>query len=338
MKADWSADPGKRNRQLEAKAHIAVQRWIDEGGVRGRAVAAETICELHRRFSELLPDELMVVADPKIGRTMQVAPGEWRRDDVRVGRHLAISAGAVPRFVKRFRDVYGTLGRSDTIVAAAAAHHRLVWIHPFIDGNGRVARLMSHALLLEALDTGGIWSVARGLARSVNACTGHLMNCDSPRRNDLDGRGTLSEEALVEFTRFFLETCIDQVRFMEELVQPDRLRDRILLWTEEEVRAGELDACTSTEVLQEILYRCAALKRLDLARQVYELFAMLCPVVYPVTLADTDRAKQLVCDGCGIGVRDAIHAAVMLNNDIDQVATFDAGFDLIHEVRRLPFG
>ena len=104
----------------------------------------------------------------------------------------------------------------------------------------------------------------------------------------------------------------------------------------ERARAGEIDACTSTEVLQEILYRYAALKRLDLARQVYELFVMLCPVVYPVTLADTDRAKQLVCDGRGVGVRDAIHAAVMLNNDLKEVATFDAGFDLIHEVRRLP--
>ena len=104
----------------------------------------------------------------------------------------------------------------------------------------------------------------------------------------------------------------------------------------ERVRAGELDACTSTEVLQEILYRYTALKRLDLARQVYDLFVTLCPVVYPVTLADTDRAKQLVCEGRGIGVRDAIHAAVMLNNDIQDVATFDAGFDLIDEIRRLP--
>jgi Fic family protein len=36
-----------------------------------------------------------------------------------------------------------------------------LWIHPFLDGNGRVARLMSHAMLLEALGTGGIWSIAR---------------------------------------------------------------------------------------------------------------------------------------------------------------------------------
>ena len=89
---------------------------------------------------------------------------------------------------------------------------------------------------------------------------------------------------------------------------------------------------------QGILYRYRALKRLDLAGRVYELFVLLCPVVYPVTLADTDRAKQLVCNGCGIGVRDAVHAAVMLNNDIRDIASFDAGFDLIKEVRRLPLG
>ncbi len=254
MKNDYRADPGKRSLQLEAKAHVAVQRWVDAGGVRGRAVTAGTIRELHGRFGELLPDELLVVSDPETGRTVKGVPGELRRADVKVGRHLAISPGAVPRLMRRFEDVYGALGRSDTIVAAAAAHHRLLWIHPFLDGNGRVARLMSHAVLLEALDTGGIWSVVRGLARNVDAYKGHLMNCDSPRRNDLDGRGMLSEEALAEFTRFFLETCIDQVSFMEELVQPDRLRDRILLWTEEEVRAGGLPA-RSGQVLEAVLFR-----------------------------------------------------------------------------------
>src|SRR4029079_14908198 len=84
------------------------------------------------------------------------------------------------------------------------------------------------------------WSVARGLARNVQQYKTLLASCDSPRRNDLDGRGALSEEALAEFTRFFLTVCIDQVDFMESLVQPDRLRARVLIWAEEEVRAGEL--------------------------------------------------------------------------------------------------
>jgi Fic family protein len=150
--------------------------------------------------------------------------------------------------------VYGNLGKSDWIISTAAAHHRLLWMHPFMDGNGRVARLMSHAMLLGILDTGAIWSVARGLARNVQQYKALLANCDLPRRNDLDGRGSLSEEALAEFTRFLLTVCIDQVSFMEGLVQPDRLRTRILIWAEEETRLGQLPT-KSGSILEAVLYR-----------------------------------------------------------------------------------
>lgn len=102
----------------------------------------------------------------------------------------------------------------------------------------------------------------------------------------------------------------------------------------ERARAGEIEICTSTEVLQEILYRYAALKRRDLAGAVYDLFVQLCPVVFPVTLADTDRAKALVIGHESIGVRDALHAAVMLNNAVDRVATFDQAFDTIDGITR----
>jgi Fic family protein len=171
-----------------------------------------------------------------------------------VGDHVPVSPGAIPRFLTRFEDAYGGLGRADAILAVAAAHHRLLWIHPFLDGNGRVARLMSHAMLLEVVDSGGVWSVSRGLARDVAAYRAHLASCDLPRRNDLDGRGALSEEELARFTRFFLGTCIDQVTFMEGLVEPDRLRARVLLWAEEEVRLGQLPPKVGN-VLEAILFR-----------------------------------------------------------------------------------
>ncbi len=109
-------------------------------------------------------------------------------------------------------------------------------------------------MLLESLDTGGVWSVARGLARNVEPYKRHLADADGPRRNDLDGRGNLSEEALAQFARFFLTMCIDQVTFMESLVQPDRLRARIVLWAEEEVRFGALPP-KSTSILEAVLYR-----------------------------------------------------------------------------------
>ena len=100
-------------------------------------------------------------------------------------------------------------------------------------------------------------------------------------------------------------------------------------------RAGEVDICTSTDVLQEILYRYSALHRRDLAASVYDLFVQICPTVFPVTLADTDRARTLLQDSSAIGVRDAIHAAVMLNHDVSEIATFDAGFDHIEGIRRI---
>jgi predicted nucleic acid-binding protein len=103
----------------------------------------------------------------------------------------------------------------------------------------------------------------------------------------------------------------------------------------ERARAGDVDICTSTEVLQEILYRYTALKRRDLAAAVYDLFVQLCPTVLPVTLADTDRAKTLLTLDARIGVRDAVHAAVMLNHDVREIATFDEGFDRIEGVARV---
>lgn len=100
-------------------------------------------------------------------------------------------------------------------------------------------------------------------------------------------------------------------------------------------RAGEVDICTSTEVLQEILYRYCALKRRDLAGAVYDLFVQMCPVVLPVTLADTDRARRLVTEVPRLSARDALHAAVMLNHDITEIATFDRGFDAVKAISRL---
>jgi Fic family protein len=210
--------------------------------------------EIHCRFCAELPEDLLWVEDPTTTQKLRVIAGELRRRDVVVGRHIPISAPAVPRFLKRYEEVYSKLGKTETILSTAAAHHRLAWIHPFLDGNGRVARLVLHATLLEILDTRGVWSIARGLARNVDAYKGHLTACDLPRRNDLDRRGNLSEEVLAEFTKFFLAVCIDQVAFMERLMAPDRLRARILLWAEEEIRMNKLPPKAGA-VLEAVLYR-----------------------------------------------------------------------------------
>src|SRR5216110_2291591 len=85
LKNDYSKDARKRDLQLEAKAHIAVQKWIDGGGLRGGlAIKADGIGEIHRRFCELLPEDLLWAEDPAIVEypatkvRLRVVPGELR--------------------------------------------------------------------------------------------------------------------------------------------------------------------------------------------------------------------------------------------------------------------
>lgn len=251
---DYSSNPEKRDLQLEAKAHIAVQKWIDEDGLTEPPFSPTMTQEIHRRFCEQLPPELLFVEMPETSERIPVIPGAFREKDVKVGHHVAISPGAIPRFMDRMNEVYSNAGRIESILAAGYAHHRLLWIHPFVDGNGRTARLISYAMLRNSLNTTGLWSVARGLARKEAEYKRHLQACDATRHGDHDGRGTLSEAALASFTKFFLQVCIDQIQFMINLMKPERLKDRIVLWAEEEIRAGRL-APKSDAVLRAILYR-----------------------------------------------------------------------------------
>lgn len=236
---DFSAEPEKRNLQLEAVAHIEVQRWIDAGGLSDHPLAPDTLREIHRRFCENLPPELLVVRKPD-GTELPIIPGEFRRDYVQVGDHVAPSPGSVPRLLAHMRRMYGLQGRSGAIIATACAHHRLVWVHPFVDLNGRVSRMVAHAMLLGTVGSDGLWSASRGLARKDVEYKRRLMAADEPRHGGADGRGNLSEQRLAEFAAFFLETCSDQVRFMEGLMQPQRLRERVLAWCHREMAAGTL--------------------------------------------------------------------------------------------------
>jgi prophage maintenance system killer protein len=182
LKNDFSTDARKRDLQLEAKAHITVQKWIDEGGLTGRATTAENLQEIHRRFCALLPPEMLRVTDPDTGERHPLTPGAFRQRDVRVGAHIAISPGAVPRFIARFENAYAKPGKVDAILSAASAHHRLLWIHPFLDGNGRTM-LIVHTELCSRANFSIDWSSSKKMDY-LQALTQELK---TPDRGLLDG-------------------------------------------------------------------------------------------------------------------------------------------------------
>ena len=142
----------------------------------------------------------------------------------------------------RFDGAYRSppLNRLRQIQTMGAVHHRFLWIHPFLDGNGRVARLMSHALFKRLGIGASLWSVARGLAREEARYKALLAQADGPRGGDRDGRGNLTQQGLIEFCKFFLDQSLDQIRFMAGLIEPSMLLTRMEIHVEEEIRAKRL--------------------------------------------------------------------------------------------------
>jgi Fic family protein len=231
MKHDFSHDQIRRENQQLSLAHIAVEKLMEErlAAESVEVYAADFLCWLHRGFYTRLPESLHW-ATTKSGRRYQIKPGELRDFMVDVGRHTPPDFKALPQFLNRFQTFYGdkNILETDRLVAIAAAHHRLAWIHPFGDGNGRVTRLHSHALFIRHGIAGhGLWTLSRGLARLRQRYYACLQAADQKRRNDLDGRGNLSDAALAEFCVFFLETMLDQIQFMSGLLDLPTLRIRV---------------------------------------------------------------------------------------------------------------
>ena len=229
LKKDFAVEPEKRNLQKLALAHLEVQRWAATHADFPHAPGF--IRELHRRFYTALPEE-MRVATTLSGEKSPVIPGEFRDRDVEVGRHLGPPHELVPDLLAHFQWRYESadLSRIQHILAIGASHHRLAWIHPFRDGNGRVARLFSDAVIRRlGIDGGGLWSLSRGLAFHRQEYYTHLANADQERSSSKadDGRGHLSERALWDFCHFTLTVMADQIAFMDRILDVDSLERRI---------------------------------------------------------------------------------------------------------------
>ena len=266
LAGNFDADEGRRNLQLEAAAHVRVQSEIDRqivtDGRLPEPASREFILWLHREFYRDAPEAMLRVGEGK--RAFQMEPGVWRykpEHDNAVGRHIPPSSDRVADFMEHFETRYRfePLGTAARILAIPAAHHRLNYIHPFPDGNGRVGRLMSHAMGLYAgIGAHGLWSISRGLARGLargpegrGEYKSMMDHADTPRQGDLDGRGNLSQRALADFTLWFLKVCLDQITFMGGLFEIDTLARRLRALVER----SETLKLEAAKLLEEALIR-----------------------------------------------------------------------------------
>jgi Fic family protein len=255
-----SRDKQMRNYQLEHLAHIEVQKMMikritDEPKL--EITSADFLCWMHSEFYKRLP-ESMRYAKTISGKTLPVCPGQLRDIPAEVGKHQPPNGRKdVSRALQQFSQALSPQNVSGKMkfLSFAGSHHRLLWIHPFRDGNGRVARLFSIAYQNRIGIAGhNLWTVTRAFARQREDYDRHLALADQTRRNDLDGRGPLSEEGFLVFCEYFLGQCLDQIRYMKGLLNFTDMEKRFM----RDVKLGreeKIFSKSAAEVMEFMFYK-----------------------------------------------------------------------------------
>lgn len=220
---DFSDMPSTAKLQRIAIAYINAEKELEKIGGLGleNTLRSSILLEAHRAlYGRLLPEDRTT----EEGRVIE--PGLVRQENVTVGRHDPPLWTSVPDFLKRMDQIYAQPASSNqSLIRVACAHQRMMWVHPFLDGNGRAVRLQTHLALLPL--TKGLWSMNRGLARQRDDYYAYLAAADQPRQGDLDGRGNLSEKTLWEWCQWFIGIANDQVGFMEKMLNLSEMRRHI---------------------------------------------------------------------------------------------------------------
>lgn len=245
--------PLRQRQQLgdPAVTHIHAQEVL-ERALRLHSVDFKDLFEpafisaIHRRlFSGLAGDDGLTSNE-----TIMV-PGTFRNKDcdlVTVGAHVAPEPLAIVPMLKHLQWGFGSIkdpGRR--LIAVLANHHRLAFVHPFLDGNGRVTRLVAHLQLAQIGLHPQVWSLPRGLYQRREAYYSALAKADRAREGDLDGRGQLSQKHYFAFIEFMLDVCHEQVDYMAEALSANRIIERVTiafnsnLNLDEDLRPGDAE-------------------------------------------------------------------------------------------------
>lgn len=246
--------------QRLALAHMATQAQLEALGPQWEAATVwspQTVRDIHQDLFARLPEGDWALGNP----SEALFPGRLRQKNVRGGTP---TARQLPTALAQWSQAYGGLRRGELqLVGMAAAHHRLLWLQPFPDGNGKVARLHTHLVLAHLGLGNGLWSPLRGFARGHAAYCARLAGADAPRQGPRDGRGPLSEAGLAAWIDHVLTQCLEQVQLIAQLLDPEGMKDRLaacLAYEQQVVKRG-----VRTEALRALHYLFATQGELDRA-------------------------------------------------------------------------
>ncbi len=226
-------DEEQRYAQELCAAHVRAEKELMadlEAKPEVNVCSPEFLARIHSVFYGHLPEEHRFAHGRGGFTDVPVHPGVFRDRGVGIGSRGQIgpSQDQLPACLDEFDKAYapGAHHGDERLIAMAASHHRLTWMHPFRDGNGRVSRLHSGLYMARAgVNRANLWSLSRGLSRSKAEYMTNLMATDS----SLPGSppGWSPSELLADFVDFFLDVCLDQIAFMKRLLRLEDIESRI---------------------------------------------------------------------------------------------------------------
>jgi len=238
MQKDYSSDVKKRNLQILSLAHIEVQKECEKyfsDNPNTSPYHKTFILGIHKSFySKEGMEPFLHISHENMKE--ELIPGVLRHREVKVGNHIAPNVHEVDSLMNEFEHLYNkSLNSNDAVklIHILSSHHRLMWIHPFLDGNGRTARLVLDGAFSSIKMRGyGLWNISRGLARHTDEYKSNLAYADMVKQGEKDGKGVLSSGALTKFVEFMLDTALDQVEYMNKHLKLNALTEKIELYVQ----------------------------------------------------------------------------------------------------------
>jgi Fic family protein len=230
---EFSSDSKERQLQQLSLVHIEVQKYVENYFTKGQTpYSKDFILDVHHKlYSHPDMAHFLEIEDKENHKMIKMVPGKLRERNVRVGKHIAPDYTELLHYFNKYEHFYKLSShatQAKKVIFALASHHRLMWIHPFLDGNGRTARLVLDGIFNSiSLEGYGLWNISRGLSRHSKDYKRHLALADMARQSDLDGRGALSTKAFISYIKFMLEIALDQVNFMNKNLKMNSLYERI---------------------------------------------------------------------------------------------------------------
>jgi Fic family protein len=253
--------PERRYAQELCAAHVLTEREFmaqSEHDPGFDVCSSDVLSRIHATFYSHLPAEHLTTHHAGGFTGIPVMPGTLRDSEVSVdGRtQHGPRADTLPRHMAIFREAFTprAFHGDEKLIAAAISHHRLTWLHPFRDGNGRISRLHT-GLYLAGINVNqcNLWSLSRGFSRNKDGYMLNLRATDSPER--ANGQDFFDEALTADFCRFFFEICLDQISFMRDLLRLEEIDRRIEWLVRTTIMTRATDLAPEAERLLRAVFR-----------------------------------------------------------------------------------